>query len=241
VKRAAIPLTVLWIASLLAVAGCGGSDSDSKTGKKSAATEDKIEVVSLSELPPLLDHMPPMDDGRVEVARPKDWNVRGHPKGYLVMFYAGTSSGPPRILVGAEEAKGSSFRNVNRSNMEEFKNLIKADVKSKLLTNEKLKKRVELIIIGDRPWTSYIRKGKFNKAAIEQLILQTLVEGRIYTVKLQVYSGNVGDHRKTAYAVAGGLKFAKSAAEPEPAPPEKTPPDDPTDDDPPPDAPADPS
>lgn len=192
-------------------AGCGGGGGAEPTQPGATGTV-PIKEYARAELPELEDHLPPQDDGRVEVAAPRGWNVMGRKTEYVARFAEKTGSSPPRILIQAEPAAGGSPNNATRDNVAEFKAYIEPIVQQSLLQGETLREPVRILILGDKPWARYIRGGKFKGMAVDRQILQTVAGGRLYTMELQVFRGNLMDHRDSAYAVAAGMNFLKADA-----------------------------
>jgi hypothetical protein len=163
-----------------------------------------------ADLPKLEDYLPPQDEGRVEVAAPRGWNVMGKKTDYVARFAEKTGSSPPRILIKAEAAPSGGPSNVTQDNVAEFKACMEPVVQQNLLEGETLREPIRIVILGDKPWARYIRGGKFKGMAVDRQILHTIAGGRMYTMELQVFRGNLMDHRDSAYAVAAGMNFLKA-------------------------------
>jgi hypothetical protein len=192
------------------LAGCGGSGGDSPPPGASGTTRPK--VYTREQLPALEDYLPPQDEGRVEVAGPRGWNVMSRREEYVARFAEKSGSAPPRILITAEPAPGGNPGNVTADNLDQFKAFIEPIVRKGLLQGEELREPVRMVILGEQPWARYIRGGKFKTMDIDRQFLKTIAGGRIYTVELQIFRGNLMDHRDIAYAVAAGMRFLKTDA-----------------------------
>ena len=202
-----------WLLPLAACvfAGCGGSGGGDAT-RPGATGAVAPKQYARADLPPLEDHLPPQDDMRVEVAAPQGWNVMGRKTEYVARFAEKTGASPPRILIQADVAPAGGPNNVTQDNVAEFQAYIKPIVQKGLLEGETLREPVRILILGDKPWARYIRGGKFKGMAVDRQILKTVAGGRMYTLELQVFRGNLMDHRDSAYAVAAGMNFLKADA-----------------------------
>jgi hypothetical protein len=195
---------------MCALAGCGGSGGDQQ--QPAAAGPTKPKEYKLEDLPRLEDYLPTLDDGRVEIAGPAGWNVMSRKEGYLARFAAKSGSAPPRVLVTVEPAPSGNPGNVTQGTLDQFEAFIKPIVDASLLQEEQLREPVKMLILGERPWARYVRGGRFKSMAVDRQFLKTIAGGRIYTVELQVYRGNLLEHRDAAYVIAAGMKFLKPDA-----------------------------
>ena len=195
------------LAALLAV-GCGGK-SKVIEGEAEAPT---IRKVSADKLPALDEYLPPLDDGKLELAGPKDWKRMSREAKYLARFVKGDPLGLPRVLVTAEQADIAQFETADEENVVEFANIIGARLKDGKAT---VLEPSRPMMIGQHAFARYVLRAKFKNANIERQMLQTLVGGRLYTIDLQVADGELlkhREHRDAAYAVAAGLKFSRGKA-----------------------------
>lgn len=160
-----------------------------------------------------------IDDGRIEVAPPKDWNRLARSDKYLVCFTRSDRTGLPRITVTAEPFASAVFTNVTTDNLVDF-----GKFRLEELTGgdepEKLLETVRALQLGENFWIRYVRPASFRNAAAERQILETVHDGKIYRVELQVISGMLKEHRDAAYAVAAKMRFI----DPNAAPPASDPP-----------------
>jgi hypothetical protein len=132
---------------------------------------------------------------------------------YLVCFTRSDRTGLPRIAMTAEGFESAVFKNVTGDNLVEFakfrqEELTGGDEPTKLLEN------VRPLQLGENFWIRYVRPASFRNAAAERQILETVHEGRLYVMELQVVAGTLKDHRDAAYAVAAKLKFVDAAVAP---------------------------
>jgi hypothetical protein len=192
------------------VVGCGGGSDANQPGPSSPAKKGP-KVVKVADLPELEDYLPPLDDGRVEVAGPEGWHPMSRKEEFVARFApdGGSGAAPPRVLVTAEAAPGGSPTDVTAKNVDKFEAYIGPVLKAELGGKKDIREPVRMLIIGDRPWARYVRIGSLRGAAVERQFLKTVANGRIYTVELQVFRGNLLEYRDAAYAIAAGMKFHK--------------------------------
>lgn len=208
------------LVSILGV-GCGGKPG---TGDKTTSDSPAIKKVSAAKLPELDDYLPPLDDGKIQLAPPKGWKVLPRDNKYLTRIVLSDPIGLPRILVTVEESMLEGIDTATADNVVEFASATATSLKErKAATLEAAKP----MIIGDNAFVRYVLKSKLGKTtAIERQMLQTVAGGRLYTVDLQVAEGEIPKHRDVAYAMAAGLKFtdgATAAKPPEGEPPAAAP------------------
>ena len=74
-------------------------------------------------------------------------------------------------------------------------------------------------MLGDLPCARYVVKKKFSQGErliqAEREVLQTVRDGRVYTVLLDVHMGTLLKYRGDAYAVAATMKFPLAAEQDE--------------------------
>lgn len=241
--------------AILVVAGCGGSaktptvaSSDGGTetggspdsgpndggsnGSDSADSNPKlvksIKRYSLAELKAKPgDYMPPLDNGRIEIAPPEGWDWKRPGSPYLTGFCekGGSINNLPRILIKAEDNSFAGFENVTEENVVDF-----AIAVAQQLGDEKLLAPVEPMVLGDIACARYVKLGRMNNAAVGEQVTLTVANGRLYTVRLEAIEHQFQTYRDQGYAVVAGLKIIKSGetpatesvestpAEPSPAP-----------------------
>ncbi len=224
----------LTAAAAVLVAGCGGGDGGgngnggSTNGGPAPATgsgggDGEIKQYKLSELPKLGDPLPPLDGGRVQLAPPTGWHVLPRSSDYVTGFYKTDRNKLPRIIIdGADEADGPAT--LTAAELPAFVKKIEAEVNKDLTDNEVLLEPVRPLILGDTPCARYVRAAKIrvlsSAVAAEQMFLVTVLNGRRYTLRLQVAKGELLGARDACYSVAAHLKPAEGApsgpaAEPE--------------------------
>lgn len=201
-------------ASLIcATAGCGGGS----TQPESEGEDETISVkkVSAAKLPALEDYLPPLDDGRIELAAPKDWTTMSREAKYVARFIKGDALSLPRILVTVDPSDIDGLDTADEDNVTELARQTAANLKQRKAA---LLEDARPMLLGDNAFARYVLKSKYRGAPIERQMLQTVVDGRLYTVDLQVAtSEDLKKYRDDAYAVAAGLKFPKAGTAATPA------------------------
>src|SRR4051794_1950722 len=88
----------------LGLAGCTRSGKSDAKGAKlpPAGSTPELKRRDIASLPPVGDYLPPLDNDRLQIAPPADWNVVRNPK-WLVAFAKGKTSELPRIVVTVED------------------------------------------------------------------------------------------------------------------------------------------
>ena len=215
-QRAMLPLVMVGAALLC---GCPSgkpaveTPGENETTTKPAAEtiESGVKVRPASELSVKTgDYLPPLDDGRIEIARPDQWEVGSRQVGYVAWFHRFKETKTlPHIRITVEPAPTDAPQDVTKENVEEFAKWLAANVKSKLKKDEQLIEPVIPMIIGDNAVGRYVRQGRYREADAEQHLLVTIQGGRMYTVQQLVIRGDLNklDVRDAAYALVAALKF----------------------------------
>lgn len=198
-----------------ALAGCGGSaEVAEKSPSSTAPAADAIKRRDPSSLPAVGDYLPPLDDGRVEIAPPEGWKTLPRHADFLVVFNKGESANDfPRISITASDTS-SGIADVTEDSAGAF-----AEAMAKQLRSEKksfIAEPPKPIILGDQTWSRYVRNPIYNGEPIAIQMLQTVRGGRQYNVELIVnvkvqdqYAEDLKAGRDAAYAVAANMKFLK--------------------------------
>lgn len=216
-------------AILLAVAGCSGTGGEPapSTDSQFSTTAKGLEykVYETKNLPKVSLALPPLDEGRIEVTGPAKWKVLSRSSSYLVGFYRITADSPPLIqmTVDSEKWTDTAVKTATLDNLDDFVAAMEKLVASELAEGAELQETIVPLILGDRPWARYVRGARFkvkgNLTAGDRQFLRTVVDGRIYTIELQVFKGKILDYRDDAYAVAANMKFTPGGeAAPNPLP-----------------------
>jgi hypothetical protein len=171
------------------------------------------------------DYLPPLDEGRIEIAQPEGWEVGARQIGYVAWFhrYKDTQA-LPHIRITVEITPRDAPQDVTRENVEEFAKWLTVYVKQDLNPDETLIEPVVPMMVGDNAVGRYVRKGRYRGADVEQHMLVTSQGGRLYTLQQLVMRGDLGkkhDIRDAAYAVVASFKFHPAGGLP---PPGETPP-----------------
>jgi hypothetical protein len=231
-------LWLIVVGSGILLSGCGGQGGASSAG---GSGEEQVEEVSTSEikrrevetLPEVDSYLPPLDEGRVRVAPPKGWRILSRDAKYLARFTKGEASSLPRIAVLAADSPSPEITNATEADMPALLELLTAKSKE---GKKKPLEPVRPIILGDQLFARHVRLARYNDAPCAIVSLQTVKDGRLYTVELYVEAGSDGnDYPKflkqdqdKAYAVAGNMKFGDEPASPMPTPETESPPAEPS-------------
>lgn len=200
----------------IALSGCGGGAGPGPSPAVDSST-DSIKRRPASELPAVGAYLPPLDDGRVEVAPPADWNTMSRDARYLARFVKGKASELPRITVTAWDTPLPEITELTEANA--------GQLAAELVTQMKKDKKTvpeppKPIILGDTLFLRHVRRAKL--ASGDNVVVQaldTVRGGRIYTVELiamidaprpEQYEASLTAHRDEGYAVAANLKFSGS-------------------------------
>lgn len=205
----------LVLVGALALPGCGGSADKEPTADSGAETTDAatgVKHVSAAKLPPLADPLPPnLDQGRVSnLSPPKGWQPLQRDSAHVARFALNklNPNDLPRILITAADA--TSFTDdVTAENVAEFAEAVAAEQDEK-----KLLETPKPMVIGDNAYARYV--GKANKASrlVARQVLETVFDGRRYTITLETFDANLLKHRDLAYAVAAAVEFTRPGEAP---------------------------
>ncbi len=190
-------LVALFVAQILGVTtGC--QKSATQGGSKGP---DVPRLVS-GRLPELGDYLPPLDEGRLEVAPPKEWIVSPRSEKYIVRFQADSGSAYPTVLVMGSNSE--RFKTVTPENLEAFAKSVAAELES-----AGTKTTVKMGRIGDLIGVTYTRRAKVKDnfgGIVERLFFDTVVAGRRYQFELRCPPEMVGLAEPYFYAVVSGAK-----------------------------------
>lgn len=212
-----------WSITLGILAGCSG-DSSSKTAKPGSkngtaeVSESGYKKRSASELPGVSEYLPPLDDGRIEIAGPAGWKPLSRSSKYLTGFVEGKASDLPRIVVTADEPPAPNLGNTTEENAKVLATLLDAQLRKD--RTKRIPERCLPIVLGDTTFIRHVRLASLGGDPAVIQSLQTIRGGRMYTVELicavnaadgREYVKSLTDKRNYGYAVAANLKFGKSA------------------------------
>jgi hypothetical protein len=147
---------------------------------------------------------------------------------YLARFTKGEPSSLPRISVVAADSPSPEITNATEDDMPALLEVLTSKSKE---GKKKPLEPVRPIILGDQLFARHVRLARYNDAPCAIVSLQTVKDGRLYTVELYVEAGSDGnDYPKflkqdqdKAYAVAGNMKFGDESASTIPMPAEDSP------------------
>jgi len=222
-------LALLFVLTGLLTVGCGSGEQGT-AGKNGDANEggeqvdeggsSSIKRRERDSLPAVEAYLPPLDEGRVQVAPPEGWRPIARDAKYLARFVKGDAAELPRIAVTAADSPSPEVTNVTEENVEELIGPLTAKSKE---GKKKPVEPVRPIILGDQVFARHVRMARYNDEPCAIASLQTVRDGRLYSVELYVKAGSDGSeypkflkqHQDAAYAVAANLKFGD---DPQPAP-----------------------
>lgn len=192
---------VLCLAVLLA--GCpgagttGGGAGKSGAGGHGGASDDLASKIG--------DYMPPLDRGKLEIAPPKGWDWANPGGDVLVAFKPKDAelNSLPRILLAAADSDSVGIDDVGPDNVEAFVRQI-----SNSLPEPKPKEPVRAVSLGKHHFARYITFGKRRNQVVAQQTVTTVVGGRVYTLRLEVYQHQFEKYQAALSAVAMSMKSA---------------------------------
>jgi hypothetical protein len=214
--------------TIAALAGCGGTGG-SAPPSAAAPADGEIRRRSAEDLPAVGEYLPPLDDGKVEVAPPERWIQLPNTSSHLVAFAPSKDKAYPRINVTAGDSPLPVLGDLTEENLDQFVTVFDEPYKKKRAS---LPEPTRPVVLGGTPYIRQVRFVSINKKKLVQQWLATVQKGRMYTVELfcEVDPANPDDYaqplkeaRDHAYAVAAHLAPVGAASE-TPAPAEGTPP-----------------
>lgn len=157
---------------------------------------------------PIGDYLPPLDDGRVEIATPKGWQTMPRDSDHVVRFYHNDRNGLPRIDVTVEERSLGPTGDLSEATLPEFVKQVSAEVEAKSIA---LLEPVIPMVIGSHPCARYVSQLNLkiggNTVLAERQTLLLSHGGRLYTITLLTRPSNLKSGRDAAYAVCASFKF----------------------------------
>ncbi|MEX2176093.1 MAG: hypothetical protein WD872_17155 [Pirellulaceae bacterium] len=216
----------LWLTAALCgcwLAGCGSSPVGPAAGEGQAAADYKHRPAD--DLPAIGDYLPPLDLDRVEVAGPQDWTPLRRSSKYLTGFVHGKTSELPRISVHAADAPQAATADTTIGNAADLAALLDKQLQSD--ASKQVPEGCYPIVLGETPFVRHVRLAKMGGNPVVIQSLQTVQEGRLYTIELicdvnasdrREYRASLTEFRDQAYAVAANMRFGASEAAEEVAP-----------------------
>jgi hypothetical protein len=224
---------ILAICAVGALAGCGGEATSDKGARGAAAIEAADEGIkrrSAEDLPAVGEYLPPLDDGKVEIAAPAGWIQLPNTSKQLAAFAPDKAKAYPRINVTAGDSPLPVLGDLSEENAAQFVTVLDDPYRKK---RKSLPEAGKPIVLGGTPFIRQVRLVSINK---KQLVLQwlaTVQKGRLYTVELfcevdpakpEDYATPLTEARDYAYAVAAHLSAVGPASETPVTPPADAPP-----------------
>ena len=206
------------VALALACTGCGGGAS-----APAAGTQSEIKRRDMASLPAIGDYLPPVDDGRLEAAPPAGWHVMRRGRTFLVGFAEGKASELPRIVIHAEDPPEGSPSALAEASARAFAARQDQELRAAARSGKKRVAEYNLpIVLGDTVFIRHVRQATLADAPCVIQSLQTIQNGRLYTVELiaeieaaraEEYEKSLAQWRDYGYAVAANLRFAATGEE----------------------------
>ncbi len=201
---------------LVTVSGCGQPHVESgpaspstSVGSSVAASSVPTEIkrVSAGELQ-VGEYLPPLDEGRIEIAPPTAWSPMPRDSKYLIRFFKESRNSLPRIEVTVEEDPFSGLTTVTESNLIEFTKAVAANLQAK---NTAVIEPPIPMIIGATPCARYVSHLKLKigegTVVVERQTLAILHAGRLYHINLLTLPNTLSQSRDAAYAVCAAMRF----------------------------------
>jgi hypothetical protein len=217
--RQRVLLILAICSSLMWLSGCG---SDKSAPDRSAATGNgDPNVVQPADLELFIgDYMPPLQGGAIELAPPKNWSFSRAGSDYLVGFHPADSTlnDLPRILISVQPSPYDGLEELQATNAQQLVQSIQ-----ETLAGDQLKSPAAIVTLGGRTWIEYVGLAKNRGTLVARQFLQTVFEGRLYQVRLEVPDRDFDTQRAAGLAVAASARFhrgpkASDPAEPDPSP-----------------------
>jgi hypothetical protein len=154
------------------------------------------------------EYMPPLEDGRLELAPPQGWEFQRAGSEYLVAFVpqGRELNKLPRILMAAEDSPWPDVTQVNEGNVDSFVKRVK-----QLRSSEKFAEPPRAMILGENAFATYLTMAKRKGSVVVQQHLETVAGNRLYHMRLEVNEYEFQKHRDAANALAAGMKFGGTA------------------------------
>lgn len=208
--------SMAWL--VLVVLGAGGCSDV----REHSAETGGVKTYDRDKLPKTTQELPPLDQGRLEVPTPKDWQWRSQEKGILARFHLKGRSGIPQIIIKLDSEFSPEIKDVTADNVAAYAELVHGQLDQQ---GTKYLESAKPLLLGQNGWARYVMVGKLpgkQVATIERQILKTTRGGRTYTVELQVPAKELVKYRDSAYALAAGMVFSAEGAPKPDAPAPKT-------------------
>lgn len=217
---------------LFILAGCSSSTTSPTSTTSTSDAVLQIKQVDSSQLPPLGDYFPPLDEGRLALAAPADWGWASRREGYLARIFLDKTRRVrlPRIWVTVEDPGSETPTQLSNENLVQYARTVQSRLDRDGI---KLVEQVQPMVLGTVPCVRYVRATRFRvrdeksqSLTAERQILETVQAGRRYLIDLHVHPGTILRHRNEAYAMMAGMEFTiPGSVQPDPSQPEAEPAD----------------
>jgi len=204
-----------WSISLLifVLAGCSSSPTSPEAPLPSPGAGLVIKRVDASQLPELGNYFPALDEDRLMLAPPIEWNWASRREGYLARMHLDKTRRVrlPRIWVTVEDPPSGATDQLTEENLVAHARFVQSRLER---DGTKLVEPVQPMVIGTVPCVRYVRATRYRvrektsqSLTAERQILETIQAGRRYTIDLHVHPGTILRHRDDAYAMLAGMEF----------------------------------
>jgi len=190
--------------ALIVVAGCGSGgpgspSSDSSSSQKNFSSANTEKHALLDE------YLPPLDEGRIEVAPPKGWYLPPRSAKYLFRVQRTSKEALPVIALTGQD--WPEFSALDSKTTGQF-------IKALASEHQKDPKTYRPIQIANRTWVAYRRRAREPgrvARVLDVLALETVVGGRRYTLRLVCEASELDQWEPYLQAVAQGIRFGPEA------------------------------
>lgn len=191
-----VPALGLWVFS----PGCSKPSAE-KAGDVAAPS---VPDLAQPDMPPLGDYLPPLDDGRLEMAPPKDWTVSPRSVKFVVRFQSDPSAPYPSVVVTAEDC--TQFRVVTEKNIQQYLKFVAAEMEAAGRGGTVRPGR-----IGQMVGAVYQRRVKVKDSLgtiLDRLYFDTVLGGRRYRFQLWANSDIIDLAKPAFLSILNGTKFS---------------------------------
>lgn len=209
-RKPACALLVL-SAMLLCVAGCGGTDVDESADGKKGKEKETVKI------DPVAGKLDPLDDGRIVVPLPAKWissnNEEEDDKSLDKNLARIRQEGAlmlPAIMIRVREY--AEFKTLGEPDLRKFVRSRGGEVAKERGFKSKLD--VKPLSLNGFHGGEYAYTAKIGTKRYERLVLETVVDSRMYTLELTTVNGLREASRPALYAVATKLQFPKMVNKP---------------------------
>jgi len=138
----------------------------------------------------------------LEVKIPDGWRAAPRSRDFVAGFYKTQNSTLPQIQVTRAEAY-ADLSEATSENHEAFKKQVIDKLASASIDAQEAPL---MLLLDKRPVVRWVEKGEWKGIPAEIQIVEVIVGGAVYDVKLYVLPGTVKTNRDAGYQVAAGIK-----------------------------------